>query len=78
MVPSCKMGMIKAPTDRAEVEIRGVNVFKVLKIEAGVHDMLSKYQPLIFQIYPSWDLLMNIYIEPPQLAPGWSEGGYQI
>lgn len=48
MVPSCKMGMIKAPTDRAEVEIRGVNVFKVLKIEAGVHDMLSKYQPLIF------------------------------
>ena len=35
-VPSCKIGMIKALTVRVDVAVGKVNVFKVLRIEAGM------------------------------------------
>lgn len=38
-----KMGMIKAPTHRVGVQMGGVNVFKVLRIKAGVQDTLGKF-----------------------------------
>lgn len=38
-----KMGVVKAPTHRVGAQMGGVNVFKVLRIKAGVQDTLGKF-----------------------------------